>query len=119
MKTVKIIIVAVLAIALGSNSFAQTIDHSKMDMASAKTETLKVSGNCDMCKARIEKAAKIDGVSKAAWDAKSKVLSVTYDPAKTNIDKVGEKVAAVGHDNEKVKADDKTYSALPGCCKYR
>ena len=22
-------------------------------------------------------------------------------------------------DNEKAKADDKTYSGLPGCCKYR
>ena len=130
MKTVKIIIVALLAITLGSNSFAQMQDHSKMDMsksktdskmdmASTKTETLKVSGNCDMCKARIEKAAKIDGVSKAEWDKKSKVLSVTFDPAKTNIDQVGKKVAAAGHDTEKVKADDKAYSSLPGCCKYR
>ena len=130
MKTVKIIIVALLAITLGSNSFAQMQDHSKMDMsksktdskmdmASTKTETLKVSGNCDMCKARIEKAAKIDGVSKAEWDKKSKVLSVTYDPAKTNIDQVGKKVAAAGHDTEKVKADDKAYSSLPSCCKYR
>jgi hypothetical protein len=30
MKTVKIIIVALLAIALGSNSYAQMHDHSKM-----------------------------------------------------------------------------------------
>ena len=119
MKTVKIIIVAVLAITLCSNSFAQMVDHSKMDMTATKTETLKVSGNCDMCKARIEKAAKLDGVSKAEWDSKSKILSVTYDPAKTNIDQVSRKVAAAGHDNEKVKADEKAYSSLPGCCKYR
>jgi copper chaperone CopZ len=130
MKTAKIIIVALLAIALGSNSYAQMVDHSKMDMSktktdakmdmtTTKTETLKVSGNCDLCKARIEKAAKLDGVSKAEWDAKSKILSVTYDPAKTNIDQVSKKVAAAGHDNEKVKADEKAYSSLPGCCKYR
>ena len=130
MKTVKIIIVAVLAITLCSNSYAQMQDHSKMDMSktktdakmdmtATKTETLKVSGNCDMCKARIEKAAKLDGVSKAEWDTKSKILSVTYDPAKTNIDQVSRKVAAAGHDNEKVKADDKAYSSLPSCCKYR
>ena len=130
MKTIKIIIVAVLAITLGSNSYAQMQDHSKMDMSktkvdakkdmtTTKTETLKVSGNCDMCKARIEKAAKLDGVSKAEWDTKSKILSVTYDPAKTNIDQVSRKVAAAGHDNEKVKADEKAYSSLPGCCKYR
>ena len=129
MKTVKIIIVAVLAITLCSNSYAQMQDHSKMDMSktktdakmemtTTKTETLKVSGNCDLCKARIEKAAKLDGVSKAEWDAKTSILSVSFDPAKTNMDLVAKKVAAVGHDNSKVKADDKAYNALPGCCKY-
>ena len=117
MKTVKIIIVALLAIALGANSYAQSNSASKV--SATKTETLKVSGNCDMCKSRIEKAAKLDGVSKAEWDTKSKILSVTYDPAKTNIDQIGKKVAAVGHDNEKAKADDKVYSTLPACCQYR
>ena len=128
MKTVKINIVAIVILLFGSNSYAQMHDHSKMDMAktgakmemaSTKTETLKVSGNCDMCKARIEKAAKIEGVSKADWDTKSKILSVTFDPAKTNMDLIGKKIAAVGHDNGKVKASDKAYAALPGCCKYR
>jgi periplasmic mercuric ion binding protein len=117
MKTVKIIIVALLAIVLGANSYAQSNVSAKT--AATKTETLKVSGNCDMCKSRIEKAAKIDGVSKAEWNTKSKLLAVTYDPAKTNIDQVGKKVAAAGHDTEKVKADDKAYSSLPSCCKYR
>lgn len=117
MKTVKIIMVAFLAIALGSNSYAQMPDHSKM--TSSKTETLKVSGNCDMCKARIEKAAKMDGVSKAEWNTKTKILAVTYDPAKTNMDQIGKKVAGAGHDNGKAKADDKAYGSVPDCCKYR
>ena len=116
MKTLKIIIVVLLAIVLGFNSYAQMHDHSKM--VSIKTETLKVSGNCDLCKARIEKAAKLDGVSKAEWDAKSNILSVTFDPAITNMDQIIKKIAAVGHDNGKVKANDKAYNALPGCCKY-
>jgi periplasmic mercuric ion binding protein len=130
MKTLKFIIVALLAILLGSNSYAQMQDHSKMDMsktktapkmdmASTKTETLKVSGNCDQCKIRIEKAAKLDGVSKAEWDTKTNILSVSFDPAKTNMDLIAKKVAAAGHDNAKAKADEKAYSALPGCCKYR
>ena len=130
MKTVKFIITALLAIALGSNSYAQMQDHSKMDMSktktnsgmdmtSTKTETLKVSGNCGMCKSRIEKAARLDGVSKASWDSESKILSVTFDAAKTNMDIIAKKVAVAGHDNVKAKADDKSYNALPGCCKYR
>lgn len=47
-----------------------------------KTETIKVSGNCESCKTRIEKAAKVDGVSKATWDAKTSVLTVVYNPEK-------------------------------------
>jgi len=130
MKTVKIIIIALFATILGSTSYAQMTDHSKMDMSksspnskmdmtSTKTETIKVSGNCDMCKARIEKAAKIDGVSKAEWNKDSKMLALTYDPAKTNVDAIGKKVAAAGHDTEKVKATDTAYDKLPSCCKYR
>lgn len=129
MKTLKIIIAAILILFFGSNSYSQMHDHSKMgmpttktdtkmDMASTKTETISVSGNCDMCKARIEKAAKIDGVSKAEWDSKSKVLSVTFDPLKINMDQISKKVAAAGHDIGKLKANDKAYAALPGCCKY-
>ena len=106
-----------LTITLGSNSFAQSQNLS--NVASTKTETLKVSGNCGMCKSRIEKAAKIDGVSKANWDSKSKILAVTYDPAKSSMDQIAKKVAAAGHDNDKAKAEDKTYNSLPGCCKYR
>ena len=129
MKTVKIIIVAVLAMVLGSNSFAQMTDHSKMnmsntksdskmDMTSTKTETIKVWGNCDLCKARIEKAAKVNGVSKASWDTKTKMLSLVYDPSKTNSDDIQKKIAAVGHDTEKYKADDKAYAKLDACCQY-
>jgi len=116
MKTVKIIIVALLAIALNINSNAQS---NKSKTTGIKTETIKVSGNCNMCKARIEKAAKVEGVSKADWDVKAKTLSVSYDPSKTNIDQVGKKIAAAGYDNEKAKAEDKAYNSLDGCCKYR
>ncbi len=117
MKTVKIIIIALLVVAFGNNSNAQTQVNSKA--SATKTEKLKVSGNCEQCKARIEKAAKIDGVTKAEWSTESKILAVTYDPSKTTIDQIGKKVAASGHDTEKAKADDKSFNALPGCCKYR
>lgn len=112
MKTlVKITIIALLAVVFSSNNSAFA--------ANPKTETLKVSGNCDMCKARIEKAAKIDGVTKAEWNKKDKMLTATFDPSKTSIDAIGKKIAEAGHDNEKAKATDAAYNKLPGCCKYR
>lgn len=116
MKTLKIIIVVFLAIALGSNSYAQTHDHSKMK--NTKTETLKVSGKCDMCKAHIEKAAKVDGVSNAVWNKETNVLSLVYKPSVISSDDIQKKIAAVGYDTEKFKASDKAYAKLSECCKY-
>jgi len=111
MKTVKIIIIAILTFVITSTVYSQS--------ATTKTETIKVSGNCDMCKARIEKAAKIDGVTKAEWSKKDKTLTATFDPAKNTIDVIGKKIAEAGHDNEKAKATDAVYNKLHSCCKYR
>jgi len=87
--------------------------------AEKKTETVKVYGNCGMCKTRIEKAAKsIDGVSKAKWDQKAKEITVTFDPAVTNLEDIEKEIAAVGHDTEDVRAEDATYNELHSCCKY-
>lgn len=118
MKTVKIIIVALLLVVLGSNSYAQMHDHSKMDMTSTKTETIKVWGECETCQASIEKAAKVSGVSKASWDKTTKILTLAYDPSKVKSDDIQKKIAAVGYDTEKYKADDKVYAKLNECCKY-
>lgn len=83
-----------------------------------KTDTIKVYGNCGMCKSRIEKAIKSEFVSKADWDDETKLMVVTYNPAKTSNDEIQKKIAAVGHDTEKYSADSKVYDKLPGCCLY-
>jgi len=111
MKTLKYILVAFMAIFMITNSSAQTV--------TTKTEKIKVSGMCGMCKTRIEKTAKVEGVTSAEWDKSTKVLTLAYNPAVVKSEDVQKKIAAVGHDTEKFKADDKTYNSLPGCCKYR
>jgi len=79
-----------------------------------------VSGNCDLCKERIEKAAKsVNGVKSASWDSETKKIHVEFDTMETNSDAIQKAIAQAGHDTEKFKADDKTYSALPECCRYR
>jgi len=117
MKTVKFLSISLIALILSASISAQ--DHSQHKMATDKTESFKVAGNCSMCKDRIEKAAKVEGVSKADWDSKTKMLTLTYDSSKVKSDDVLKKIAAVGHDTDKFKADDKIYAKLPGCCKYR
>jgi len=86
--------------------------------AQSKTETFKVNGNCGMCKSRIEKAAKTEGVTKADWDVDSKIMTVSFDTGKTSIDEIQKKIAAVGHDTEKFAAEADAYEKLPGCCRY-
>jgi copper chaperone CopZ len=84
---------------------------------SLKTDSIKVYGNCGMCKKKIEGAIKAD-VKTANWNSETKQLVVTYDAAKISNDKIQEKVAAAGYDTEKKKADTKAYDKLPACCQY-
>jgi len=86
--------------------------------AQAKTETFKVSGNCGMCKTKIEKAAKEAGAKEASWDVDSKILTVTYKSSSTNTAKIQEKIASVGYDNAGATATNESYDKLHGCCKY-
>lgn len=83
-----------------------------------KTDTIKVWGNCGMCKKRIEKSIKSEFVAKADWDDETKLMIVTYNPDKISNDEIQKKIAAVGHDTEKYTADSKVYDKLPGCCLY-
>ncbi|MEA4935634.1 MAG: heavy-metal-associated domain-containing protein [Paludibacter sp.] len=117
MKTIKFIFAAIIAISVSVSSFAQT--NKKTETTATRTETIKVSGNCESCKARIEKAAKVPGVTKTDWSIKTKLLTVTYDPKKVTNDVIQKNIAAVGHDTPKYKATDKVYNALPSCCKYK
>jgi mercuric ion binding protein len=87
--------------------------------AQYKTEKFEVSGNCGMCKSRIEKASKsLEGVVTANWDIKSKIAEVKFDSTKTDINKIQMAIAKAGHDTEHFKATDEAYDKLPACCKY-
>jgi Cu(I)/Ag(I) efflux system membrane fusion protein len=82
--------------------------------------TFIVSGLCEMCKDRIEKAAlSVSGVSNAYWDVNKKEASIDFDTTKTDKLSVQRAIAKAGHDTEPFKADDATYNALPDCCLYR
>jgi mercuric ion binding protein len=109
MKTKSIMLVAGLLLFSITSLFANI----------AKTEKIKVYGNCGQCKTRIEKAVKsVDGVTKATWNDTDEMLTVTFDDTKTSVSKIEETVAKAGHDTDHIKATDKAYNALPGCCRY-
>lgn len=115
MKTIKLFAMMLCAMVVSFGANAQTSTKN----SATKAETIKVAGNCGMCKSRIEKAAMTDGVSKAKWDSKTQLLAVTYSPSKITNEKIQKNIATAGHDTQKVKASSKVYSGLPGCCKYK
>jgi len=115
MKTIKILTAFVIAMLISTGVYGQTTkDNSK----GPKTETFNVNGACGMCKTRIENGLKMDGITKAEWDQKTKVATVTYDPSKVTVDAMKKKVASLGHDTDKYKSPDDVYAKLPGCCHY-
>jgi len=82
--------------------------------------SLHVSGNCGMCKKRIETAAlSVDGVTNVSWDSKTKQMVYQYDAKKASPKKVQEAIAKVGHDAGTSKASTSVYKTLPECCLYR
>lgn len=114
MQTIKYFLMLCLLLT-GIVSYPQ----NKRPPAGDTAVAFKVFGACEMCKERIENTAKIRGVKKASWDVDSKQLSLLYDPTLVSLEKIQNKIVAVGHDLENKKAKEIVYNALPKCCHYR
>ena len=85
MKTLQIFICSLLMVTF---SFAAN--------AQEASEAFKVSGNCGMCKKKIETAAKTAGASYASWNTETKQLTVKYSSTSSNAAKIQQSIAAVG-----------------------
>ncbi len=112
-----LIFLSVFLFSCGGNKEELTVKTEKVSGAELKS-TFKVWGNCDMCKETIEGSLKADGVTAADWNDETKLISVSYDSTKINLDAIQKNIAAVGYDNAKYTGDDKAYTDLPQCCKY-
>lgn len=108
MKTLSLFAVLLFSISSINTTYAQT----------TKTETIKIWGNCGMCKTTIEKAAKKAGAKTANWNEDSKELKVSYAVNKTSSVKIQEAIAKAGYDTQDFTADNKAYDNLHTCCKY-
>ncbi|MEM9077423.1 MAG: cation transporter [Bacteroidota bacterium] len=105
----RIVILASLLIALAAYSQEKN-----------KKMAFEVDGVCEMCKARIEKAAlNVSGVKYATWDIASHELSLIIDERKTNSMQIKSAMAQVGHDTKELKATQEAYESVHPCCRYR
>ncbi|CAM3863858.1 mercury transporter [Flavobacterium branchiophilum] len=110
MKSISKILVAITILLSFTSCNAQ--------IKNAKTETVKIYGNCDMCKKTIEKAGNLKKIAKVDWNVDTKMATLTYDSKKTNQDAILKRIALSGYDSDKFLAPDNAYSKLPGCCQY-
>ena len=87
--------------------------------ANVTTASIRIYGNCGMCKRTIEGALNdVEGIYTADWDVKTGLLAVAYEAAKVSEDDIKAKVAAVGYDSDTHRAPDEVYAALHACCQY-
>src|SRR5690606_7339058 len=101
-------LITLLFISMYAVSFAQQ----------ERTITSEVAGNCAICKQRIEKAAKINGVSQTKWNMQDGLATVVFNPDITSDANIKQASADAWHDNAEVRAELEVYENLHECCLY-
>ena len=91
---------------------------SNAQIKNAKTESVKIYGNCGMCETTIEKAGNLKKTAEVDWNKDTKIVTITYDEKKTNQDEILKRIALSGYDSDKFLAPDDVYAKLPECCQY-
>jgi periplasmic mercuric ion binding protein len=110
MKTHKIFITIFCILFCSVTAFAQKTE--------TKKESIKVWGNCDMCKKNIETAAKNAGATSASWNTETKILAFSFNSGKSSNQKIQKAIAAAGYDTKDFTASDDAYNKLHFCCQY-
>jgi copper chaperone CopZ len=106
--------VIMMTIILGAGNAAMAQEPKK------GTEEVKIqtSAVCGMCKERIEHDLAFEkGIKSVSLDDETKIVTVGYNPKKTNPDNIRLAISKIGYDADDVKADPEAYAKLPGCCK--
>ncbi|MBW6459899.1 MAG: heavy-metal-associated domain-containing protein [Bacteroidales bacterium] len=78
---------------------------------------IKTSAVCGMCKERIEgNIAYEKGVKKVDLDDETKIVTIGYNPRRTDPDKLRKAISKLGYDADDVEADQAAHDKLPKCC---
>ena len=95
---------------------------------SAQEEPVKVAGGnqvkiqtsaiCGMCKETLEYDLAFEkGVKEAILNLDDKVMTIVYNPKKTDLEKLRTRITKVGYNADDLKRDPEAYEKLPLCCK--
>lgn len=89
-----------------------------VNIKNAKTDSVKIYGNCEMCEKTIETSGTMQDIAQVDWNKDSKMATLTYDSTKTNQDEILKRIALSGYDSDKFLAPDDVYGKLAPCCQY-
>ena len=115
-----LLLISTLTFAITTRKSTNENRPTKIDVPKTQTVKIKTSAICEMCKERIEKKlAFTKGVTDVNLDveSKDKIVTVIFNPKKTNVVKLKKAIAEVGYDADEVVAETAGYDKLPGCCK--
>ncbi|MFB0948083.1 MAG: DUF3347 domain-containing protein [Spirosomataceae bacterium] len=84
----------------------------------AKTETVKIYGNCGGCEKTIEKAGNLKKEATVDWNKDTKLATIMYNAKKTNRDEILKRIALAGYDSDTYLAPEASYEKLAKCCQY-
>lgn len=84
----------------------------------SKTVSYKSSMHCNACKSTIMKSLKAEnGVEDVEADVETNIVTVKYNPAKTNEDKIASNIKKAGYKADKTEAKAEGCSEKKsGCC---
>ena len=83
-----------------------------------KTESVKIYGNCGMCKSTIEKAGNMKNQASVDWNKETKMATISFDSLKTSKKEILKRIALAGYDSDIFLAPNDTYLSLAACCQY-
>ncbi|WP_420318509.1 heavy-metal-associated domain-containing protein [Ekhidna sp.] len=79
---------------------------------------IKTSGICEMCQYTLEKDLAFEkGVKEATFNIDDKVMTVVYNPKKTDAQTIRQRITMVGYHADTLARDSIAYEKLPMCCK--
>ena len=95
-----------------------TFSSCTAQIKNARTESVKIYGNCGMCQTSIENAGNLKKVAQVEWNKDIKMATLIYDTTKTKQTEILKRIALAGYDSDQFLAPDDVYATLPECCQY-
>jgi periplasmic mercuric ion binding protein len=110
--------ISFLGLSLMAAAFINPVSAQETKKKNYEEVQIQTTAVCGMCKERIEtNIAYEKGVKKVELDDSTKVVTIGFDPRKTNADQLRTAISKIGYDADDVAADPVAYEKLPACCK--